>query len=119
MKNKSFSHPQLVQSLRQAYSVEKAACFAYSGHAASLRDPAEKAAIRQIELDEWEHRAEVLKIKDAKWPPLFERVFNWGVDHSLNDVDQGHPFSEEKIHSYYRDYRTREAERETHLAAMK
>ena len=45
-----------------AYSAEKAAAFAYQGHAGSVKDPAEKAAIRQIEMDEWNHRNEVLEI---------------------------------------------------------
>ena len=194
---KSLNHPQLVKSLRKAYSAERAACFAYIGHAASLRDPAEKAAIRQVELDEWEHRAEVLKImdcyaipvsrtsewkyyvigkligyscfvigrfmpyffagklesgnvceyfvmiqyfhslgitehdpvlyemgikekahevhfqeviKDAKWLPLFERVFNWGVDHSLNDVDLNDPYPVEEAHLYCRDYREKSSQ---------
>ncbi len=56
------NHPELVDLLKKAYSAEKAASFAYQGHAASVKDPAEKAAIRQIELDEWHHREEVLKI---------------------------------------------------------
>jgi hypothetical protein len=191
------NHPPLVKSLRKAHSAERAACFAYIGHAASLRDPAERAAIRQIELDEWEHRAEVLKImdryaipvsrfnewkyyligkligyscfvigrfmpyffagklesgnvceyfvmiqyfhalgitehdaalcqmgikekahevhfqevvKDAKWLPLFERVFNWGVDHSLNDVNLNDPFPVEEGHLYCRGYKGKSPE---------
>lgn len=55
-------HPKLVQLLQKAYSAEKAAAFAYIGHAGSVNDPAEKAAIRQIEVDEWNHRREVLAI---------------------------------------------------------
>jgi len=55
-------HPQLVDLLKRAYSAEKAAAFAYQGHAASVRNPEEKAAIRQIEIDEWNHRREVLEI---------------------------------------------------------
>jgi rubrerythrin len=55
-------HPELVQLLKQAYSAEKAAAFAYIGHAGAVKDPEEKKAIRQIELDEWGHREEVLKI---------------------------------------------------------
>jgi len=55
-------HPKLVKSLRKAYSAERAASFAYIGHAASLRDPEERAAIKQIEQDEWDHRRLVLKI---------------------------------------------------------
>ena len=45
-----------------AYSAEKAAAFAYIGHAGSVRNPEEKTAIRQIELDEWQHRETVLSI---------------------------------------------------------
>lgn len=55
-------HPKLVSLLKQAYSAERAASFAYIGHAASVRDPEEKAAIKQIEDDEWDHRREVLAI---------------------------------------------------------
>jgi len=55
-------HDALVDLLKQAYSAEKAAAFAYQGHAASVRNADEKKAIHQIELDEWEHRKEVLSI---------------------------------------------------------
>ena len=55
-------HPQLTDLLQKAYSAEKAAAFAYQGHARSVRRPEEKAAIRQIELDEWNHRREVMEI---------------------------------------------------------
>jgi rubrerythrin len=63
-------HPELVDLLRKAYSAERAASFAYQGHAAVVKDPLEKAAIRQIELDEWNHRAEVLKIMKAYGIPV-------------------------------------------------
>jgi rubrerythrin len=55
-------HTGLVDLLRQAYSAEKAAAFAYQGHANSVESEAEKKAIRQIEQDEWQHRAEVFRI---------------------------------------------------------
>jgi hypothetical protein len=55
-------HPLLVDLLQKAYSAEKAAAFAYQGHAASVKNPEEKKAIRQIEVDEWNHRKEVLEI---------------------------------------------------------
>src|SRR5450432_3934821 len=55
-------NPQLADLLKKAYSAEKAASLAYQGHASSVKDKAEKAAIRQIELDEWNHRKEVLII---------------------------------------------------------
>ena len=59
---KKLQHPKLVDLIQMAYSAEKAAAFAYIGHAASVKSKEEKAAIRQIELDEWNHRAEVLQI---------------------------------------------------------
>lgn len=55
-------HKELVDLLKRAYSAEKAAAFAYQGHAGSVKDKSEKAAIKQIEDDEWNHRDEVLKI---------------------------------------------------------
>lgn len=55
-------HPKLVKLLRLAYSAEKAAAFAYIGHAGSVRSPDEKVAIKQIEMDEWQHRSTVLAI---------------------------------------------------------
>ena len=55
-------HRKLVRSLRMAYSAEKAAAFAYIGHARSVSDPEEKAAIQQIEADEWHHRDVVREI---------------------------------------------------------
>lgn len=55
-------HPELIDLLKMAYSAEKAAAFAYQGHAGAVKNPEEKIAIRQIELDEWNHREEVLQI---------------------------------------------------------
>src|SRR5437879_6043643 len=62
--------PVLINLLKQAYSAEKAASFAYQGHAASVKDIQEKKAIRQIEIDEWNHRAEVLKIMNQYRLPV-------------------------------------------------
>jgi hypothetical protein len=56
------NHSALVELLQRAYSAEKAAAFAYIGHAASLKNPAAKAAVEQIEDDEWSHRRNVLAI---------------------------------------------------------
>ncbi len=53
-------HPKLARLLQLAYSAEKAAAFAYIGHAGSVKSPIEKVAIKQIEMDEWQHRATVL-----------------------------------------------------------
>lgn len=58
----NIQHPKLVRLLRLAYSAEKAAAFAYIGHAGSVKDPDEKVAIKQIEMDEWQHRETVLSI---------------------------------------------------------
>lgn len=58
----TIKHAELVRLLRMTYSAEKAAAFAYIGHAGSVRDPEAKAAIKQIEMDEWHHRECVLAI---------------------------------------------------------
>lgn len=70
------SHRELTRSLQRAYSAERAASFAYIGHAGSLRDPAAKAAIKQIENDEWAHRRHVLEIMEEYSIPVSER-FEW------------------------------------------
>lgn len=56
------NHPKLIDLLQRAYSAEKAAAFAYVGHAGSVRNKLEKTAIKEIENDEWHHRKQVLKI---------------------------------------------------------
>jgi len=58
----TLSHKKLIDLLQRAYSAEKAASFAYQGHAGSVKDKDQKTAIRQIELDEWNHRREVMTI---------------------------------------------------------
>lgn len=63
-------HPKLVDLLQMAYSAEKAAAFAYIGHANSLSTEEQKAPVRQIELDEWGHRDEVLKIMEQYEVPI-------------------------------------------------
>ncbi|MBC7914526.1 MAG: ferritin-like domain-containing protein [Pyrinomonadaceae bacterium] len=55
-------HPALIDLLKQAYSAEKAAAFAYQGHAGSVKNSDDKKLIKQIEIDEWNHRKEVLEI---------------------------------------------------------
>ena len=69
----TLNHPQLKKLLQKAYSAEKAAAYAYQGHAASVKNPLEKTAIRQIEEDEWNHRREVLTIMNHYKIP----VSNW------------------------------------------
>ena len=58
----TIQHPKLVKLLQLAYSAEKAAAFAYIGHAGSVKNQDAKAAIKQIEMDEWRHRETVLSI---------------------------------------------------------
>lgn len=64
------SHKALIDLLQKAYSAEKAAAFAYQGHAGSVSNKEEKAAIRQIEIDEWNHRKEVLEIMSRYKVPV-------------------------------------------------
>jgi hypothetical protein len=184
--------PTLYRSLRKAYSAERAAAFAYVGHAAALRDAEAREAIRRIEDDEWAHRAEVLKImrrwdvpvsrreeikywwigkiiglschligrfmpyffagklesgnvceyfvmlrqfrelgiheheaalyemgvrekehevyfqeviKNEPWLPLFERLFNWGAETTLNDVDYADLRPVDEAHTYCEAYK--------------
>ncbi len=73
------NHPKLNKLLQQAYSAEKAAAFAYIGHANSVKGKEQKAAIKQIEIDEWNHRSEVLKIMnlyDVKISSYYEFKFH-------------------------------------------
>lgn len=65
--------PSLIKSLQLAYSAEKAAAYAYIGHAKSVRNKIQKAAIKQIEIDEWHHRKEVLIIMQEYGIP----ISNW------------------------------------------
>lgn len=66
----TLQHKALVDLLQKAYSAEKAAAFAYQGHAGSLKDETEKASVRQIEMDEWSHRKEVLEIMNKYGIPV-------------------------------------------------
>lgn len=186
------NHPELIESLRKAYSAERAASFAYIGHAGSLKDPAEIAKVREIEQDEWDHRRNVLiimnqygipisrfyeikyyligkfigyscyfigrfmpyffagklesgnvceyfvmmkhfhslginehdeilyemgirekehevhfldVIKHEKWLPFFERVFSWGTNSSLNDVNLDDKYPVEKSDMYCKNFK--------------
>lgn len=75
MKNLKTANRALYESLRKAYSAERAASFAYVGHAAALREPGAKAAIKKIEDDEWDHRREVLKIME-RWNVPISRWYD-------------------------------------------
>ncbi len=56
------THAKLKDSLKKAYSAERAAAFAYVGHANSLTASNEKSEVQQIERDEWNHRKHVRHI---------------------------------------------------------
>ena len=64
------NHPELIDLLKKAYSAEKAAAYAYIGHAASVKNPLEKIAIKEIEDDEWNHRREVLLLMQQYGIPV-------------------------------------------------
>ena len=49
----------LISILQNAHAGELAAAYAYRGHWKSLRDSTEKEHIKQIEMEEWAHRANV------------------------------------------------------------
>jgi rubrerythrin len=68
----SDSRLKLIALLQLAYSGELAAAYAYRGHSSSVRNPAERAAIENIENDEWRHRELVgdLLVKLAAQPKL-------------------------------------------------
>ncbi len=66
----ALEHPALCRLLQQAYSAERAACFAYIGHAGSLRDAEEIARIQEIEQDEWDHRKHVHEIMGEYGVPI-------------------------------------------------
>ncbi len=92
------SYKKLVCSLRTAYSAEKAAAFAYIGHAGSLRDPNEKAAVKNIENDEWEHRYQVGKllehygIKPSRWLELKFHVIGRCISASCHVIGRFMPY---------------------------
>ncbi len=70
------SKQDLIWLLQNAYSGEKAAAYAYRGHAESVSNPTERAEIYKIEQDEWEHRDRLRKMLaslDAK-PRLLREV---------------------------------------------
>lgn len=69
-------HPKLADLLQKAYSAEKAAAFAYIGHAESVKRAEEKKAIKQIEVDEWNHRREVLQLMQRYGVPV-SRYYEW------------------------------------------
>jgi rubrerythrin len=88
----------LVNLLKQAYSAEKAAAFAYQGHAGAVSNAVEKKAIKQIETDEWNHRAEVLKLMQlyqlpvSKWYELKYHIIGKNISASCYLIGWFMPF---------------------------
>ncbi len=75
----------LIRILQNAYSGEAAAAYAYRGHWKSLKDSPEKARIRQIEAEEWDHRLRVgewLNNLSAKPNRARETIF-WTIGRAL------------------------------------
>jgi hypothetical protein len=75
----------LVAQLQRAHSGELAAGHAYRGHWRSLRDPDERARVRQIEGEEWHHRqlvGEMLKALGERPRRVREGVF-WLIGRTL------------------------------------
>jgi rubrerythrin len=70
------NHKPLVDLLKKAYSAERAAAFAYQGHAASVNIIDEKKSIKQIEMDEWKHREDVLIIMKEYNVPI-SKFYEW------------------------------------------
>jgi hypothetical protein len=52
----------LCQLVRLAYSAERAAAFAYHGHARSLRGQPASCEVARIEAEEWQHRKHLMRI---------------------------------------------------------
>ena len=91
-------HPALIKLLQKAYSAEKAAAYAYIGHAASVKNPLEKIAIKQIEEDEWNHRKEVLEIMNhynipvSKWYEIRFAIIGKVISGSCHVIGWFMPF---------------------------
>lgn len=75
----------LIRILQNAHAGECAAAYAYRGHWRSLKDSSEKARIKEIEEEEWDHRRRVgewLAKLDAKPNALREKIF-WTIGRTL------------------------------------
>ena len=76
---------RFIAQLQLAFSGELGAGHAYRGHWRSLRDPDERARVRQIEDEEWHHRTlvgDMLRDLGARPRPLREAVF-WIIGKTL------------------------------------
>ena len=75
----------LIGILQNALSGELAAAYAYRGHWKSLRDPDERKKVRQIENDEWVHRANVLRMltETGSAPRRIREVRAWLIGRTI------------------------------------
>lgn len=94
----SLQHKALIKSLQKAYSAEKAAAYAYIGHANSVKNKEEKLAIKQIEIDEWHHRKCVLEIMNeynipvSKWYEIKFAIIGRTIGFSCHLIGWFMPF---------------------------
>jgi hypothetical protein len=60
----------------------------------------------EMGIKEKEHEVHFLEsIRTAKWLPLFEKVFSWGANASLNDVDLEKKYPVEESERYCKHFR--------------
>jgi len=76
---------QLIRILQNAHAGELAAAYAYRGHWKSVRNKNEKAQIKKIEREEWEHRECVRKwlTELEEQPKKFREAVFWIIGKSL------------------------------------
>ena len=75
----------LIRILQNAHAGECAAAYAYRGHWKSLRESQEKERIKEIEVEEWDHRRRVgewLAKLEAKPNAVREKIF-WTIGNIL------------------------------------
>ena len=61
----------------------------------------------EMGIKEKEHEVHFMEvIQNAKWLPLFEKVFAWGANTSLNDVDLENTYPVEKSDQYCKNYKS-------------
>jgi len=75
----------LISILQNAHAGELAAAYAYRGHWKSLREGAEKERIKQIETEEWTHRANVRQwlAELSAEPRKAREAFFWAIGRVL------------------------------------
>jgi hypothetical protein len=68
------SRTELIKLLQNAHAGERAAAYAYQGHAKSVSNAFERAKILEIEREEWDHRAQLAQmLNELGSKPRFRR----------------------------------------------